>query len=50
MPVKVYQNFIQIGYNIIPRDEFGHIMIDCIPKEEYKTIINIITTINIYMD
>lgn len=50
MPVKVYQNFVQIGYNIIPRDEYGHILIAYIPKKEYTTIINIINTIEINLN
>ena len=48
VPVKVYQNFIQIGYTIIPKDKYGHLMIVAIPKEERTTIIDIITKIELY--
>lgn len=44
-PVKIYSDFIQVGYDIIPRNSFTYFA-DLTPKKK-KTIIEIITKITI---
>ena len=46
VPVKFYDNFVQVGHYIIPYDDYKDALYYLVPKEKRQNVINVIYHVN----